>query len=235
MRGHVGAVSVEHRGMGAPVQDRLRQVSYHATRQRRHRRSAAGGIFPARPQEEGGDQREEVVAVESLEEPDAGTPRGIEPVVPIEPAGLQGLPAERELREAVELPLQRGHAQLPEPVDGATEVAATGSVRETRGDAPEARGRHRQLLRDQSSLWRSRGRQWEYSHADQPGPRLQEPAVSAAEGQTDCGDECRIHRTSQPEESRVKWHLLRILAQSPKMRPWRIKRLFRTPIPIWFL
>jgi hypothetical protein len=58
---------------------------------------AAGGVFPARPQEEGADQRDEVVAAESLEEPDAGTPRGIEPVVPIEPAGLQGLPAEREV------------------------------------------------------------------------------------------------------------------------------------------
>src|SRR5450759_4508998 len=201
--------------MGAPVQDRLRQVSYHATRQRRHRRSAKGGVLPARAHEAGPHQREKVVAAESLEEPNAGTPRGIEPVVRPEPAGLQSLPVERELRGAVELPLPRRHAQLPEQVDGPTEVAAAGSVRETRGDAPEARGRHCQLLRDQSSLWRSRGRQWEYSHADQPGPRLQEPAVSAAEGQTDCGDECRIHRTSQPEESRVKWHLLRILAQSP--------------------
>src|SRR5450756_3152952 len=106
MRGHVGAVSVEHRGMGAPVQDRLRQVSYHATRQRRHRRSAAGGICTARPQEEYADQREEVVAVESLEEPDAGTPRGIEPVVPIEQAGLQGLPYKRELRDNSKLTSQ---------------------------------------------------------------------------------------------------------------------------------
>src|ERR1035437_5420549 len=223
MRGHVGAVPVEHRRMGAPVQDRLRQVSYPATRQRRHRRSAAGGGFSARAQEEGAGQRGEVVAAESLEEPDAGTPRGIEPVVPIEPADLQGLPAERELREAVELPLSRGHAQLPEPMDGPTEVAAAGSVRATRGDAPEALGRHCQLLRDQSSLWRSRGRQWEYSHADQPWPRLQEPAVSAAEGQADCGDECRIHRTSQPEESRVKWHLLQSLAQSPKTESFTLR------------
>jgi len=40
-----------------------------------------------------------------------------------------------------------------------------------------------------------------------------------AEGQADCGAECRIHRTSQPEESRVKWHLLQILAQSPFSDP----------------
>src|SRR5450759_1017003 len=95
-----------------------------------------------------------------MEEPDASKSRGIEPVVRVEPAGLQSLPVERELRGAVELPLPRRHAQLPEPVDGPTEVAAAGSVRETRGDAPEARGRHCQLLRDQISLWRSRGCQW---------------------------------------------------------------------------
>src|SRR5450759_1711331 len=103
-----------------------------------------------------------------MDEPDASKSRGIEPVVRVEPAGLQSLPVERELRGAVELPLPRGHAQLPKQVDGSTEVAAAGAVRETRGDAPEALGRHCQLLRDQSSLWRSRGRQWEYSHADQP-------------------------------------------------------------------
>src|SRR5450432_1664289 len=32
--------------MGAAVQDRVRQVSYHATRQRRHRRATTGGVFP---------------------------------------------------------------------------------------------------------------------------------------------------------------------------------------------
>src|SRR5476649_368019 len=107
-----------------------------------------------------------------------------------------------------------GHAQLPDPVDGPIEVAAAGSVRETREDAVEARGRHCQLLRDQSSLWRSRGPQWEYTDADQSWPRLSEPAVSAAEGPADGSDEHRIHRSSQHEESRVKWHLSRILTQS---------------------
>ena len=94
-----------------------------------------GGILPTRAEEAGTHQREEVVADESLEEPDAGTPRGIEPGVRTQPAGLQSLSVERELRGAVELPIPRGHAQLLEPVDGPTEVAATGSVRETRGDA----------------------------------------------------------------------------------------------------
>ena len=63
------------------------------------------------------------------------TPRGTEPVVPVEPAGLQGLPAQRESGAAVELPLRGGHAQLPAEVDGSTEVAAAGAVRETRRDA----------------------------------------------------------------------------------------------------
>jgi transposase len=45
-------------------------------------------VLSARSQEAGSDQREEVVADESLEEPDAGTPRGIEPVVRTEPSGL---------------------------------------------------------------------------------------------------------------------------------------------------
>ena len=70
------------------------------------------------------------------------TPRGIEPAVPTEPAGLQSLPAEREPGEAVGLPLRRGHAQLSAEVDGSTEVAATDAVRETRRDVAEAPGRH---------------------------------------------------------------------------------------------
>src|ERR1017187_313934 len=146
-----------------------------------------------------------MVAAESMEELDAGAPRGIEPIVPIEPAGVQSLPVEREPGATVELSLPRGHAQLPDQMDGATEVAATGSVRETRGDAAETCGRDRQLLRDQSPLRRSRGRQWKHPHADQPWPRLQEPALSAAESQADGRDENRIHRPSQNEGSRVKW------------------------------
>src|ERR1035437_8675760 len=87
-----------------------------------------------------------------------------------------------------------------------------------RGDAPEAPGRHCELLRDQSSLWRGRGRQWEYSHADQPGPRLQEPPISAAEGQAHGRDERRIHHVSQNRESRVKWHLLTNSCSEPYKR-----------------
>src|SRR6266536_123821 len=75
-----------------------------------------------------------MAAAESLEEPDPATPRRTEPVIPIEPARVQGLPAEREPGKAVGLSLPRGHAQLPEQMDGATEVAATGAVREARGD-----------------------------------------------------------------------------------------------------
>src|SRR6516164_4795196 len=165
--------------MGAAVQDRLRQVSYHATCQRRHRRGSAGGVFPARPQEAGAHQREEVVAAESLEEPDTEKPRGIEPAVPAEPAGLQSLPAERESGAAMDLPLPRGHAQLPEPVDRATEVAAAGSVPGTRRDAAEARGRHRELLRDQGSLTCSRARPWDRSGAGPPWSRVSKSPLPA--------------------------------------------------------
>ena len=77
--------------------------------------------FPPGAQEAGAHQREEMVAAESLEEPDAGAPWGIEPVVPTEPASLQGLPVEGELRSSVEIPLSGGDAQLPEQVDGPTE------------------------------------------------------------------------------------------------------------------
>src|SRR6516165_2485021 len=150
-------------------------------------------FFPARPQEAGAHQREEVVAAESLEEPDTGKPRGIEPAVPAEPAGLQSLPAERESGAAMDLPLPRGHAQLPDQVDGATEVAAAGSVQGTRRDAAKARGRHRELLREQGSLWRSRGRQWEHSDADQPWSRVSKSPLPASEGQADGGDQRRIH------------------------------------------
>src|ERR1039457_5912862 len=156
-------------------------------------------------------------AAESMEEPDAGAPRRIEPIVPIEPAGVQSLPVEREPGAAMAIPLPGGDAQLPEQVDRPTEVAAVGSVRETRGDAAETRGWHCQLLRDQSPLRRSRGRQWKHPHADQPWPRLQEPALSAAEGQADGRDEPRIHRPPQNEGSRVKWHLLTNSRSEPEI------------------
>src|SRR5438309_208494 len=53
------------------------------------------------------------------------------------------------------IPLSRGHAQLLGEVDGATQMAAPGSVRETRSDPAEARGWHRQLLRNESTIWRA--------------------------------------------------------------------------------
>ena len=62
-----------------------------------------------------------------------------------------------------------------------------------------------ELLPDQGALWSGRGRQRKHSHVDQPRPRLQEPPLSALEGQADGRDQRRIHRSSQHEESRVKW------------------------------
>src|ERR1017187_9361195 len=118
--------------MGPPMQDRLRQVSRAATRQRCHRWGAAGRVFPASAQEAGAHQREEMVAAEPLEESELHAPRRIEPTVRIEPAGFQSLPAERKPGEAVGLALRRGHGQLPAEVDGSTEVAAAEAVRGTR-------------------------------------------------------------------------------------------------------
>jgi hypothetical protein len=83
-----------------------------------------------------------------------------------------------------------------------------GAVREIRENAPEAGGRHCQLLRNQSSLWASRGYQWQHTHTHQSWPRRPEPVVSPAESQRDGRNEHRIYRSSQQEESRVKWHVL---------------------------
>src|ERR1700686_2841460 len=95
-----------------PISARTRTVFFSTAQ------TPASPYFPARPQEAGAHQREEMVAAASLEEPDPVTPRRAERFVPIEPKGVQGLPAERELGAAGELQLPRGHAQLPEKVDG---------------------------------------------------------------------------------------------------------------------
>jgi transposase len=67
--------------------------------QRRDRRSATGGVLPPGEKEARPDQREKVVVDEPMEEPDQRATRGIEPAVSVEPARLQGLPAQRELVE----------------------------------------------------------------------------------------------------------------------------------------
>src|SRR5437588_8758527 len=103
-----------------------------------------------------------------MEQPDQRATRGVEPAVPTQPARLQGLPAQRELGEALELSLRRRHVQLSREMDGSNEVAAIDSVREVGRHAAEGPGGHSKLLPDQGSLRSSRGRQWKYSHADQP-------------------------------------------------------------------
>src|ERR1700686_1234585 len=130
-----------------------------------------------------------MVAAEPMETPDLYTPRGIEPAVRIEPAGLQSLSVERKPGEAVGLPLRRGHAQLPAEVDGSTEVAAAEAVRGTRRDVAETPEWHCELLPDQGAL-RCRGSgQRKHSHDDQPRPRLPEPAIPALKGQAAGGDQ----------------------------------------------
>ena len=116
------------------------------------------------------------------------SPRRTQPAIPIKPAAIQGPPAEGE-PGAVGLPLSRSHDQLPAEVVGSTEVAAAEAVRETRRYAGEAPGRHCQLLPDQGPHGRSGSRQRQHSHADQSRPRLQEPALPAAQGQAPGGQQ----------------------------------------------
>src|ERR1700722_11967585 len=100
-------------------------------------------------------------------------------------------------------------------MDGPTEVAAAGSIRETSRDAVEASAWHPELLSDQGSVRSGRGRQWEHSYADQPRPRLSESPLYAPEGRANGSDQRRIHRCSRDQESCLKMDLRRILAQSP--------------------
>src|ERR1017187_10342689 len=217
---YVGAVPIEHRAVGSAVQDRLRQVSCAATCQRRHQRSAAGGGFSARGKKKGAPQKEEGGAAEPLEESHMRRSWGTESAVSVKPAGLQSLPAEREPGEAVELPVSRGHAQLPAEVDGSTEMAATGAVRETGRDVTEACGRDRELLRDQGSLRGCGSPQWQHSHADQPRTGLSESSLSTAEGQATGSQQHRIHRTHQREESGLKWPSLTNSCSEPFVVPF---------------
>src|ERR1700691_4740096 len=115
--------------MGAAVQDRLRQVPHPPARQRRHRRSAEGGVLPAGKTKARADQGKEMATDEPVEEPDCFATRRTQPAVPTEPARVQSLPSQRELGEALGLSLRRRDAQLPAQVDGPTEGATADSLR----------------------------------------------------------------------------------------------------------
>ena len=125
------------------------------------------------------------------------TARRPEPAVPVEPASVQSLPAQRESGTAVGLPLRGSHAQLPAEVDGSTAVAAPALVSETRRDAAQAPRRNSELLPDQGALRSRRGHQWQHPHADQPRPRLQEHALSATESKAHGRHQHRIRRFSE--------------------------------------
>ena len=71
-----------------------------------------------------------MAAAEPLEKPGPSTARDLNRLFQLEPAGLQGLSAQREPGETMGLPLRRRHAQLPPEMDGSTEVAAAEPVRE---------------------------------------------------------------------------------------------------------
>src|SRR3954471_1640261 len=129
-----------------------------------------------------------MASAEPLEEPGAETARRAEPALPVEPAGVQSLHAQREPGKTLGLSLRTGNGQLPGEVDGSTAVAALALVSETRRDGDQAPGRHSKLLSDQGTLRGRRGGQRKYSHADQSRPRLSESPLPATEGQADgCG------------------------------------------------
>src|SRR6202043_851843 len=102
-----------------------------------------------------------MAAVEPLEEPGAKAARRAEPPVPVEPASVQSLHAQREPGKTLGLPLRRGHGQISRQVDGSIAVAATALISETRRDVDQAPGRHSQLLSDEGTLWGGRGGQRE--------------------------------------------------------------------------
>src|SRR5450759_2900949 len=143
-----------------------------------------------------------------MEGPHVRAPRGTEPVVRVEPAGIQGIPAQRKPGAAMGLSLPGSHDQLPPEVDGSAQVATADTVREARREVAEAPGRHCKLLPHQGSLRSSGSPQWKHPHVDQPRPGLSECPLSAAEGQTTGRDQRRTHRGKQNEESRVKWPYL---------------------------
>jgi transposase len=93
-------------------------------------------------------------------------------LVPDKPAGVQGLSAEGKPGAVVELQLRRSHDQLPADVDGSTEMAAAGSVREARRYTIATPGRHRQLLPHQGADGCGGSRQREHPDAHQSRARL---------------------------------------------------------------
>src|ERR1022692_1921563 len=138
--------------MGSGRQDHLRQVSCVGACQRCGRRSAEGGVFPARTRETRIDQRQEVAAIKPLEEPEWRAPRGFERTVPDEQASVQGLPAQGGSRGTMGLQISRGHAELSRLMDGTTEMAAVGAVGGVGRHAAQNPGRYGNLLQTKGPL-----------------------------------------------------------------------------------
>src|ERR1700736_3934238 len=154
-----------------------------------------------------------------MEEPGSETERRSQPVVPVEPTCLQGLPAQGKSRTTVGLPLRRSDAQLSAEVDRSVAVAAAAIVSETGRDVAQAPRRNPELLPDQGPLWGSRGGEREHSHVDQPRARVSESPLPATEGQAHGRGQHRIHRGSHGQASSLKWPIGRILAQSRYYKP----------------
>src|SRR5450631_390932 len=121
--------------------------------------SAAGRVLSAGVRGAGSNQREEVAAVEPMEELGTEPARRPEPALPGEPAGVQSLPPQGKSGKALGLPLRRGYGQLSGEVDGSTALAAIALLSETRQDVDPAPQRHFELLPDQGALRSGRGYQ----------------------------------------------------------------------------
>src|SRR5580698_5658284 len=182
--------------MGAQLPDRVRQVPYHAARQSGDRRSAPGRILPqGLPDERTGQGKALAVAYA------VGEPERSEPALRDEPEAVQGLPAQREPRPALELPLRSCHGALSQELDRATEMATASTVRETRGDADPAYRRNPELLPDEGAAGCSRSCKRQHQVINATRARLQKPALPAAEGSE---DGCRKNRIRRLHQSGVK-------------------------------
>src|SRR3954467_15856192 len=98
-----------------------------------------------------------MAAAESLEKPGAEAAWSVEPALPVEPAGIQSLHAQREPGKTLGLSIRTGNGQLPGEVDGWAAVAALALFSETRLAVNQAPGRHSKLHLHSFTLRRSSG------------------------------------------------------------------------------
>src|SRR5439155_11420518 len=142
-----------------------------------------------------------------------------EPALPVEPASVQSVHAERKPGTTLGLSLRRGNGQLSGEVDGSTALAAPARIYEARRHVDQAPRRDSELLPHQGALWSRRGRQRQYPHADQPRARLHQHTLPAAESPAHGRHQHGIRGFSEDQESRVECSILLIPAESRFSNP----------------